>query len=370
MADFTANPTELNQIIPGVPNPGVNVPATTVSGVTTAVMPTVPANVAATDPRYADLNSQQQQALSNYNQTYDQFLQENQALTDQQQKMIDEYASQQKTATQAQTDLALEQINQQKAQSEKDFTKSATGAYADYTKEQGAYGVGAEQRAAGGLSSSGYSESSRVSMFNAYQNRVALAKDSYLKAVLNYDNSMKEARLNNSTKLAEIAYQQLQSSLALSLQSFQTRQQLAKDKLDYTTQLDNTYYNRYQDVLNQINMEKQQAEQIRQWELDRAWEWEKWHQDQMNWQAEYDLAKQSSSSSSGSSSTYSSGGDYTGDTGDTGDTGYSSGSPIGVSDSMVDMSVGGGENVGVVTSGEFAGAYVYWDGATSQYKLL
>lgn len=364
MADFTI--TDPKEIISGVPNP--NTPASTVSGtVNTTVMPVVPAAVASTDPRYADLNAQEQQALANYNQTYDQFLQENQALTDQQQKLIDEYASQQKTATQAQTDLALEQINQQKAQSEKDFTKSATGAYADYTKEQGAYGVGAEQRAAGGLASSGYSESSRVSMFNAYQNRVALAKDGYLKAVLNYDNSMKEARLNNSTKLAEIAYQQLQSSLALSLQSFQTRQQLAKDKLDYTTQLDNTYYNRYQDVLNQINMEKQQAEQIRQWELNRSWEWEQWHQEQMNWQAEYDLAKNSSSNSSGSSYTSGYGGDYYNDSGDAG---YASGSPIGVSDSMVDMTVGGGENVGVVTSGEFAGAYVYYDGASGQYKLL
>ena len=361
MADFTT--TEDQKIISGVPNPG------TVGTVATTVQPTlaIPSNIAASDPRYADLNNQEAQKLSEYNQTYDQFLNENQALTDQQQKLIDEYASQQKTATQAQTDLMLEQINQQKAQQEKDFNKSATGAYTDYQKESNNYGVGAEQRAAGGLQGTGYSESSRTGMFNAYQNRISVAKESYLKAVMNYDNSMKEAMLNNSTKLAEIAYQQLQQSLALSLQSFQYRSQLAKDKLDYTTQMDNTYYGRYQDVLNQINLEKQQAEDAKRYELDRAWEWEKWHQDQMNWQAEYDLASKPSSSSSSGGSYYDTSG---GGDGGSGDTGFQSGDSIGVSDSMVDMSVGGGENVGVVTSGDYAGAYVYWDGATSSYKLL
>ena len=110
----------------------------------------------------------------------------------------------------------------------------------------------------------GYSESSQVQMYTAYQNRVATARESYNRAVVEYDNAIKDARLQNSAKLAEIAYQALQQKLELSLQGFQYKNTLLQQKLTSQNDVKDRYYNRWKDVQSQINTEKALAEQVRQ----------------------------------------------------------------------------------------------------------
>jgi hypothetical protein len=105
-------------------------------------------------------------------------------------------------------------------------------------------------------------------MYNAYQNRVSTARDAYNRAVLNYNNAIKDARLQNNSKLAEIAYQALQQQLELSLQGFQYKNNLILEQTNKKLEVDNMYYNRYQDVLEQINHENQMAEQVRQFNLN------------------------------------------------------------------------------------------------------
>ena len=176
-----------------------------------------------------------------------------------------EWANTQTDLQNQQTDLAIEQINQQKDQANKDYTREQKGAYTDFQKQTNAYGANAEQMAASGLTNSGYSETSRVSMYNTYQNRYAMAKDSYNRALLNYDNMMKEARLSNSSKIAEIGYQSLQAQLQLSLEGFQYKNNLLLQQADAINKVNDTYYNRYQNVLQQINAENTMKEQIRQY---------------------------------------------------------------------------------------------------------
>ena len=115
------------------------------------------------------------------------------------------------------------------------------------------------------MDGTGYSESAQVSMYNTYQNRVATARESYARAVLNYDNAIKDARLQNNAALAEIAYQALQQQLELSLQGFQYKNQLIIEQSNKKLEVENTYYQRYQDVLNQINTENALAEEVRQY---------------------------------------------------------------------------------------------------------
>jgi hypothetical protein len=93
-----------------------------------------------------------------------------------------------------------------------------------------------------------------------------------MRAVLNYDNSIKEAQLQNNSLLAEIAYNALQQQLELSLQGIQYKNQLLRDKTKQKMEVDNMYYNRYQDVLQQINHENSMAEQIRQFNENKAME--------------------------------------------------------------------------------------------------
>lgn len=217
------------------------------------------------DERFTQVEADKQQALSEVEQTYGDMINDSDSYFNAQIDASKEWATQQQQLQQEQTDFAIEQIEQQKDQAEKDYTKEQSGAYTDWQKQSNAYGVNAEQMASSGLSNTGFSESSQVSMYNTYQNRVATARESYNQAVLNYNNSIKDAQLQNNSKLAEIAYNALQQQLSLSLQGFQYKNDLLEKQANKKLEVDQMYYARYQDVLNQMNTENALAEEIRQY---------------------------------------------------------------------------------------------------------
>lgn len=217
------------------------------------------------DERFGKVESDKQQALTEVEQTYGGMIEQSDSYFQAQIDASKQWGEQQQQLQQEQTDFAIEQIEQQKGQANKDYTKEQSGAYTDWQKQSDKYGVNAEQMATSGLTNTGFSESSQVSMYNTYQNRVAVARESYQKAVLNYNNAIKDAQLQNNSKLAEIAYQALQTQLELSLQGFQYKNQLIIEQANKKQEIDNTYYSRYQDVLNQMNTENAMAEEIRQY---------------------------------------------------------------------------------------------------------
>lgn len=216
------------------------------------------------DERFTEIEEAKTEALTENEAMYDGMIGSSDKFYQAQIDASKEYADKQTQLQQQQTDFTIEQIQQQKDQAHKDYLKEQSAAYTDYQKQSNEYSVGAEQRAANGLSNTGYSESSQVAMYNAYQNRVATAWDSYNRAVLNYDNGIKEAQLQNSAKLAEIAYASLQQQLELSLQGFQYKNQLILDKATKKLQIDEMYYSRFQNTVQQINQENALAEQVRQ----------------------------------------------------------------------------------------------------------
>ncbi len=216
------------------------------------------------DKRFTEVTSQKNAAVKESDKTYDNMINSSDKYFQQQTDAIKQYGDKQTQLQQQQTDFAIEKVEQQKEQAHKDYLKEQSGAYVDWQKQSNQYGVKAEEQASAGLSKSGYSESSQVAMYNAYQNRVAMAREAYGRAVLNYDNAIKEAQLQNSSVLAEIAYNTLQKSLELSLQGFQYKNQLVLSKAQAKRELEDTYYQRYQGVLSQINTENALAEQIRQ----------------------------------------------------------------------------------------------------------
>lgn len=218
------------------------------------------------DERFAKVESDKEQALTELEQTYDGMIGETDSYYQAQIDASQQWADKQSQLQQEQTDFTIEQIEQQKDQANKDYLKEQSGAYVDWQKQSNQYGVAAEQQAAAGLIGTGFSESSQVGMYNAYQNRVAMARESYNQAVLNYNNAIKDARLQNNSVLAEIAYQALQQQLQLSLEGFQYKNNLILEQANKKVEMDNMYYNRYLDVLNQINTENAMAEEIRQFE--------------------------------------------------------------------------------------------------------
>ena len=217
------------------------------------------------DERFGKVESDKQQALTELESTYGSMIGESDKYYQAQIDASKQWADKQSQLQQEQTDFAIEQIEQQKDQTHKDYLKEQSGAYVDWQKQSNQYGAEAERQAAAGMDGTGFSESSQVSMFNTYQNRVASARDSYTRAVLNYDNAIKDARLQNNAVLAEIAYQSLQQQLELSLQGFQYKNNLILEQANKKVEMENTYYNRYLDVLNQINTENALAEEVRQY---------------------------------------------------------------------------------------------------------
>lgn len=227
------------------------------------------------DQRFTQVEADKNVALNDLESTYAGMVENSDKYFQAQIDASQQWADRQTQLQQEKTDFAIEKVEQQKELARKDYLKEQSGAYVDWQKQSNQYGANAEQMAAQGMAGTGYRESSQVSMYNTYQNRIATAREAYVRAVQNYDNSITEARLQNNSLLAEIAYNALQQQLELSLQGFQYKNQLILDKTRQKLEVDQMYYNRYQDVLQQINHENAMAEQIRQFNAQQALEQQK-----------------------------------------------------------------------------------------------
>ena len=224
------------------------------------------------DERFQDVKAEEKDALTEVQQTYDGMIEKADSFYEGKISEIDQWTQKQQNLQQEQTDFAVEQLQQQKDQTKKDYIREQSGAYTDWKKQSDQHGANAEQMAGAGLAGSGYSESSQVAMYTEYQNRVAAARESYTQAVLTYDNAMKDARLQGSAAMAEIALQGFQQQLELSLQGFQYENQLIQQLLVQKQQIRDSYYGRWQDVLAQLNQEAAMAEEQRQFNESMAFQ--------------------------------------------------------------------------------------------------
>ena len=270
----------------------------------------LPMEVNYEDERFKQIENEKNEQIASSTNTYDQMINNSNKFYQDQINASKEWADKQSEIQQQKTDFAVEKIEQQKDKTEKDYMKEQKAAYSDYMEQINPYGVNAEQMAASGLQNSGVSESSRISMWNTYQNRYATARESFNQAVLNYNNSIQEAILTNNEALAQIKYNALQQQLELSLQGFQYNNSLIQQKEAQLQNINNTYYSRYQDVLAQINAEvdrnredykwyenfsntlKQQEEEHNKWKAEYELERQKMDQDHENWKKEFELKQQ------------------------------------------------------------------------------
>jgi hypothetical protein len=222
------------------------------------------------DERFTQVNTEKDAAISDMENTYQGMIDSSDQYYQNLQQNAQNWADKQTQLQNEQTDFTIEMIEQQKEQAQKDYVKEQSGAYQDWQKQSNQYGVNAEKMASQGMLGTGFSESSQVSMYNTYQNRVATSREVYQQAVLNYNNNIKEARLQNNAVLAEIAFEALQTQMELALEGFQYKNSLITEQMNKKIELDNIYYNRWQDVLTQMNTENAMKEDIRQYEQNFA----------------------------------------------------------------------------------------------------
>lgn len=230
------------------------------------------------DERFQEVESGRQEALTENEKLYSGMIDDSEKYYQAQIDASKEWATTQQKQQQEKTDFAIEQIEQQKDQTTKDYKREQSGAYVDWQKESNRYGANAEQMAAQGLANSGYSESSQVAMYNTYQNRVASARESFNLTILNYNNAIKDARLQNDSVLAEMAYQSMQQQLELSLQGLQHKNQLLAEMANQKAQIENRFDNQYQAVLDQMNKENALAEEVRQYNQNYQLELDKYNE--------------------------------------------------------------------------------------------
>ncbi len=218
------------------------------------------------DPRLKSARDGEADELKESDNLYDTMASDTKEQYDKLIDAADKNAETQTKLQQEQTDFTIKQIEQQKEQLEKDYQKEQAAAYTDYQKQIDPYGVNAEQMAAQGMSGSGYSESSKVRMYNAYQNRVAVARDVAERAKVEYDNAMTEARLQNSSILAEIAATAYETKLKLSLESFQQQNSLILQKVSARNAIEAKYDDKWLTTLDTIIAELELEEKARQFD--------------------------------------------------------------------------------------------------------
>ena len=232
------------------------------------------------DERLVEITDKEKAALTDSEKTYTDAINASKNAYDSAINKLEESKKEQEKNVNENTEFAIQKIEQEKEQTRKDYLKEQSGAYVDWQKESNKYGANAEQMAAYGMGGSGYSESSMVKYYTSYQNRVATARESVEKAYLNYRNQMREAELQNSSLLAEIARDTLQQQLTYSIQAFQYQNTLLIEKANKALEIQNMYKSQYMSMLNQINAENSLAEQVRQYNETLAFQKDQAKKDQ------------------------------------------------------------------------------------------
>jgi hypothetical protein len=223
------------------------------------------------DERIKRLEQEKANKLTENNSLYDDMINDNKKILEEQNNWQESYLDEQNRLIDRGKALTTDRINQNKKSVEESYQKEALASESSYQDFINPYGTEAEQKAETGMTNTGYSESTKATAYGAARIRTALARSAAIKANTEYDNQIKEAELSNDSQKANLAMQVLKEKLANQAAYFQTEIGLKQNKLSYQTDVDNTYYNRYQDVFNQQNYEKEQAENLRKYQEELAY---------------------------------------------------------------------------------------------------
>ena len=267
------------------------------------------------DPRIKRLEEEKTNKITENNSTYDDMINDNKKILEEQNNWQESYLDEQNRLLDRSTALQTDKINQNKKSVEESYQKEAIASESSYQDFINPYGTEAEQKAETGMTNTGYSESTKATAYGAARIRTALARTAAIKANTEYDNQIKEAELSNDSQKANLAMQVLKEKLANQAAYFQTEIGLKQNKLSYQTDADNTYYNRYQDVFNQQNYEKEQAENLKRYQEELAYnkeqdriklEYQKQRDaiEDSQWEKSFNASRSSGGSGGGSSKTY------------------------------------------------------------------
>lgn len=255
------------------------------------------------DERFKNVETEKQTALNETTSAYNQMMENTNNVYNELRNQIDTTAQQQADIQNQQNQLAIEKIENEKADTQKNYEKEQRAAYVDWQRDINPDSAKNEAAIAQGLQNTSYSESAQINSWNTYQNRITTARDSMNTTMRDYNLGIKDAQLQNSSALAEIYANAATQKMEYTLQQFQYNNDLLKELTNKKQEINNTYYSRWQDVLSQINTENSLAESIRQYNENMAYQKERDAVQDAQWQKEYELSvsnsKKTSSGGSG-----------------------------------------------------------------------
>lgn len=158
-------------------------------------------------------------------------------------------------ANQDQLDYTIDEIERQKAQTQKDYEKEQKAAFVDYQKQIDPYGANAEKMVSAGLDNSGFAESSKVAMYNQHQQRIAVARESMQRSIAEYNATIAQARVSNNVAMAQLAYDTLVKKMQYDTEHMLKRNDLLITMTEGQTQIKQNATNRWLDTLGRLNSE-------------------------------------------------------------------------------------------------------------------
>lgn len=176
------------------------------------------------------LDEQEKAALAENEQFYKDQAAASDAAYDREIAGVADWKTQQEGFQNEQNSFELQKIEQQQEQAQQDYEKEQRAAYTDWQKQSAQHGVAAEQMAAAGMTGSGYAESSKVQMYTAYQRRLVAAKESMDRLTISFNNAMEEARLQNNSALAQIAFDAFEKESKLIMAKLGAREDILADQ--------------------------------------------------------------------------------------------------------------------------------------------
>ena len=156
------------------------------------------------------------------------------------------------------------EVNYQKQQIDEDVQKQGKALYTDYQKQANPYGATAEQMATTGLQNSGYSESSKVNLYNNYQKNLTTLMTEANKLKAQADFNMNQAYLDADIQKAQNSLAMYQQQAQLLLTEYDLRYQKYRDDVADSQWERQFAFQQQQAALSQSNWERQYALSLRQ----------------------------------------------------------------------------------------------------------
>ena len=225
----------------------------------------------------------------------------------QQNDLLSQQQELQQNLVNQQVQQSVDQLNYDKQKIDQNVQKQNQGLYTNYQKMANNYGVQAEQRAQMGLANSGYSETSKVNLFNAYQKNVTDTLNSANQLKADFDFQINQARQQGNITLAQNQLALYQQRMQLLSQEYDMKQQ--QRQFEYQQQRNQIADQQWQQSFDY--QKSRDAVSDRQWQQTFDYQKTRDAVADSQWQKQYELSKKaytSSSRRSGSSRKKSNGG--------------------------------------------------------------